>query len=61
LYGKEKIYRQGKKSFALKHLSRLADDLLDTSVGYELDDEDEKQNNKDLNEIEAALEWIKRQ
>ena len=54
---KEKDIRLKKKT--LKWLNHLTDEFLQNSLAYDISDENEILNNKDVDEIEECIKWVK--
>ena len=54
---KENDIRLKKKT--LKWLNHLTDEFLQNSLAYDISDENEILNNKDVDEIEECIKWVK--
>lgn len=47
------------KKKTLKWLNHLSDEYLQNSLAYEISDENTKLNDKDVDEIEECIKWVK--
>jgi hypothetical protein len=47
------------KKKTLKWLNHLTDEFLQNSLAYDISDENEILNNKDVDEIEECIKWVK--